>query len=629
MHLLTHLCRDRNVPYWQNVLKAAISHNATILPTILPVVCITALWSALIVFLNHNNIVTLVFEDKLISMLGMALAFLLAFRTNRAFDRYWQGAQLWTTLSIQCRNLSRLIWNGVQTSSREQLTEKHQMMRMVLAVAVATKCALRSGSQPVRNHQENIQSLSKSKLDPPHSSDRPSPSLTAKRLPEKRSSSAPFIDKEVADLLPSRYLGVHTWKESMVDVFGSDPCNPNPFDGTQQVKNALNDDLFSTEEGVPVKGDEFDHTPTPRFRKQTQTYSRFKLGRTDNSMDSRQLPSIATELRSQIGLGEPLLSHSSFSSTSISNQICLEKSQNSVEMQFTPRRSNRVRQKVALSVLTHTDSRSRRAESEPIEIRKWESSPSESASPIKTPNRTQVLLAPKEIPTIVISPRNVKDPRLDDSPQRSIHSAPDIPAKSNIASPILVRTISRQCVSSTSILSIASTGPDPFNPSLSNQSPMQRFPMYDQDGQLVINTPLDIIYRIGFYLRRQRRAHAVDLDDVPSMTQAITTMIDSVTKFEQILNVPMPRSYDIHMKQILLLYFFALPFQLVRSLGWAVVFVTLVVSFAYFGADAIAAEIDGPFGTDKNDLPLDYFCEKLKGDIEYIMEGPLFQDDPN
>ncbi|KAJ1330085.1 hypothetical protein BSLG_009757 [Batrachochytrium salamandrivorans] len=578
---------DRNVPYWQNVLKAAISHNATILPTILPVVCITALWSALIVFLNHNNIVTLVFEDKLISMLGMALAFLLAFRTNRAFDRYWQGAQLWTTLSIQCRNLSRLIWNGVQTSSREQLTEKHQMMRMVLAVAVATKCALRSGSQPVRNHQENIQSLSKSKLDPPHSSDRPSPSLTAKRLPEKRSSSAPFIDKEVADLLPSR-------------------------------KNALNDDLFSTEEGVPVKGDEFDHTPTPRFRKQTQTYSRFKLGRTDNSMDSRQLPSIATELRSQIGLGEPLLSHSSFSSTSISNQICLEKSQNSVEMQFTPRRSNRVRQKVALSVLTHTDSRSRRAESEPIEIRKWESSPSESASPIKTPNRTQVLLAPKEIPTIVISPRNVKDPRLDDSPQRSIHSAPDIPAKSNIASPILVRTISRQCVSSTSILSIASTGPDPFNPSLSNQSPMQRFPMYDQDGQLVINTPLDIIYRIGFYLRRQRRAHAVDLDDVPSMTQAITTMIDSVTKFEQILNVPMPRSYDIHMKQILLLYFFALPFQLVRSLGWAVVFVTLVVSFAYFGADAIAAEIDGPFGTDK-----------LKGDIEYIMEGPLFQDDPN
>ncbi len=67
------------------------------------------------------------------------------------------------------------------------------------------------------------------------------------------------------------------------------------------------------------------------------------------------------------------------------------------------------------------------------------------------------------------------------------------------------------------------------------------------------------------------------------------------------------------MKQILIVYFLALPFQLVKPLGWTVIFVTLVTTFALFGADAIgnltlyftvlsdlaASEIEDPFGTDQ------------------------------
>ena len=41
------------------------------------------------------------------------------------------------------------------------------------------------------------------------------------------------------------------------------------------------------------------------------------------------------------------------------------------------------------------------------------------------------------------------------------------------------------------------------------------------------------------------------------------------------------------MTKVLTLYFFALPFQLVKSLGMNVVLVTIVTAFALFGADAI------------------------------------------
>lgn len=37
-----------------------------------------------------------------------------------------------------------------------------------------------------------------------------------------------------------------------------------------------------------------------------------------------------------------------------------------------------------------------------------------------------------------------------------------------------------------------------------------------------------------------------------------------------------------------------------------------------------AGEIEDPFGTDENDLPLEHFCQQLKEDIEYIMETPGF-----
>ncbi|KAJ3046984.1 hypothetical protein HK097_000346 [Rhizophlyctis rosea] len=152
-------------------------------------------------------------------------------------------------------------------------------------------------------------------------------------------------------------------------------------------------------------------------------------------------------------------------------------------------------------------------------------------------------------------------------------------------------------------------------------------PVKSQPEGMVINVPLDVIHRISAYVKRQRQEHLIDVEDNPSINGAIGSMIDAVTKFEQILYVPVPKSYDVHLKQILLLYFLALPFQLVKQLGWVLVFVTFVASLAYFGADAIAAEIEEPFGMDQNDLPIDYFCEKLREDIEYIMESQLEVDE--
>lgn len=79
----------------------------------------------------------------MIPMLGLSIAMLLAFRTNRGFERYWLGAQQWTTLSSQLRHLSRIVWNGVQTPTPTAVLEKNAIMKLLYSVAVSTKSALR------------------------------------------------------------------------------------------------------------------------------------------------------------------------------------------------------------------------------------------------------------------------------------------------------------------------------------------------------------------------------------------------------------------------------------------------------------------------------------------------------
>ena len=73
---------------------------------------------------------------------------------------------------------------------------------------------------------------------------------------------------------------------------------------------------------------------------------------------------------------------------------------------------------------------------------------------------------------------------------------------------------------------------------------------------------------------------------------------------ERVANTPIPRSYSIHLKQTVTLYLFALPFTLVKELGWAMIPLVTVVAFTLMGIEGIADEIEMPFGLDKFDLPL-------------------------
>ncbi|ORX83203.1 UPF0187-domain-containing protein [Basidiobolus meristosporus CBS 931.73] len=133
------------------------------------------------------------------------------------------------------------------------------------------------------------------------------------------------------------------------------------------------------------------------------------------------------------------------------------------------------------------------------------------------------------------------------------------------------------------------------------------------------NAPLEVSYMITIYLRQLHQQNQIDNGQLASMNGFLNSMVSNLGEMERILTTPIPRSYYLHLKQILTLYCLALPPTLVLQLGFWAVPVMAIASFTFFGIEKISSEIENPFGHDPNDLPLDHLCAELKMELENLI----------
>lgn len=133
------------------------------------------------------------------------------------------------------------------------------------------------------------------------------------------------------------------------------------------------------------------------------------------------------------------------------------------------------------------------------------------------------------------------------------------------------------------------------------------------------NPPIEVAFWIGDYLNTQYDRNCVDVYQLTAMNQLLNSLIDCLGGCERILRTPIPLAYAIHLKQLLLLYSLALPFQMVKELSWGTGPVVALISFTLFGIEEIGLEIENPFGHDSNDLPLDNICATMQRNIEDLI----------
>lgn len=137
--------------------------------------------------------------------------------------------------------------------------------------------------------------------------------------------------------------------------------------------------------------------------------------------------------------------------------------------------------------------------------------------------------------------------------------------------------------------------------------------------QTMNHPPLEIAFWISDYLQDQYKRGCLNIHQLTAMQELLDNLSAGLAACERILRTPIPLAYAIHLRQLLLIYCLALPFQLVKTLTWKTGLAVGLISFALLGIEEIGVEIENPFGHDPNDLPLDTICANMKRNIEDLI----------
>lgn len=135
--LINGLYREKR--HW---FRVAFNWQGSVIPAILPRVILCGVFGFLI-SLVHQFSFSVSWPVLGGIVPSIVLGLLLVFRTNTAYDRFWEGRKCWGDLVNTVRNLARQIWVAVKEIEPKDRAAKLKTLRLIVAFAVATKLHLR------------------------------------------------------------------------------------------------------------------------------------------------------------------------------------------------------------------------------------------------------------------------------------------------------------------------------------------------------------------------------------------------------------------------------------------------------------------------------------------------------
>lgn len=135
------------------------------------------------------------------------------------------------------------------------------------------------------------------------------------------------------------------------------------------------------------------------------------------------------------------------------------------------------------------------------------------------------------------------------------------------------------------------------------------------------HVPNRVVQSMSRALHRDVAAGVLPRETIISLTPVLLAFDDITGACERIRNTPIPFSYSSYVKQFVLLYALIMPFGLVKEFGYGTVIACMFTFFATMGLELLATEIEEPFGTDRNDLPLNDLADRIGRDVRTLLEG--------
>lgn len=92
---------------------------------------------------------------------------------------------------------------------------------------------------------------------------------------------------------------------------------------------------------------------------------------------------------------------------------------------------------------------------------------------------------------------------------------------------------------------------------------------------------------------------------------------------ERISNTPIPYAYSLLLHRTVGIFCAVYPLLLIHDFGVLTLLFSIFTTYALLALDAIATELEDPFGTEDNDLPLSAICNAIEIDLREMLKESI------
>ncbi|WP_144145064.1 bestrophin family protein [Paraburkholderia sp. BCC1884] len=130
---------------------------------------------------------------------------------------------------------------------------------------------------------------------------------------------------------------------------------------------------------------------------------------------------------------------------------------------------------------------------------------------------------------------------------------------------------------------------------------------------------------LGEWVNRQARAGAIDPMAVLAIDRNLNGISEVIGGCERIVSTPLPFAYSVMIHRTVYFFCASLPFGLVNSIGIFTPVFSVFVAYTFMAHEAIAAQIEEPFGIDDNDLALHMMSTVIEDATRDLLGEPSLQ----
>jgi putative membrane protein len=140
------------------------------------------------------------------------------------------------------------------------------------------------------------------------------------------------------------------------------------------------------------------------------------------------------------------------------------------------------------------------------------------------------------------------------------------------------------------------------------------------DSKSITHLPNEIAQSIIHKVNSLYMQKTISGSQMWMLNEQLTSLTDICGSCERIKNTPIPFSYSAFIKKFIFFYVITLPIGLAFTLGYIAIPVTAFIFYILASLELIAEEIEDPFGTDANDLPMEKIAQNIQENVQNIIK---------